>query len=75
MIAITASTAGIRRTAHRYRDGYYRCFPRSENRKRFARSFSSLSDAAAFLALNPTWGIRVREGYAIIYRRIRMQRA
>lgn len=74
MVTITANTRGIARTAHRYSDGLFRCFPRSENRKRFARAFVTEAQAAGFLALNPTWGIRVREGYAIIYRSLRILR-
>jgi hypothetical protein len=68
---VESMTGGILRTPHRYRDGMYRCFPRSENRKPFARAFATVSDASLFLRANAGWGIRMREGYAIIYRDLR----
>lgn len=71
MWTVEAMTGGRRRTPHLYRDGLYRCFPRSENRKPFAKAFSSVHDAVMFLRSNPGWGIRMREGYAIIYRGLR----
>lgn len=74
MIKITAQTRGLSRSAHLYKDGFYRCFPRSENRKRFAKSFRTPAEAAAFLVLNGSWGIRVTEGYAIIYRDLSVAR-
>lgn len=65
---VEAMTGGRLRRPHLYRDGMYRCFPRSENRKPFAKGFATVEDAAAFLMSNAGWGIRMREGYAIIYR-------
>jgi hypothetical protein len=55
-------------------NGVYKCFPKSENERRLAREFTSLEDAAAFLCSNPTWGIRMQPGSAIIYRDIVIER-
>ena len=71
MWTVGAVTGGRRRTPHLYRDGVYRCFPKSENRKPLAKAFASLNDAVLFLRSNAGWGIRMREGYAIIYRDLR----
>lgn len=68
MYTVESMTRGVRRTPHQYRDGRYRCFPRSKNRLPFAKVFASVDEAARFLKANAGWGIRMRQGYAIIYR-------
>ena len=65
---------GVRRTAHLHGDGLYKCYPRSNNLVADARCFSDLRDAAAFLVLNPDWGIRMQPGSAIIYESIQINR-
>lgn len=68
MYTVESMTRGIRRTPHLYRDGKYRCFPRSQNRRPFAKVFASVDEAARFLMANAGWGIRMRQGHTIIYR-------
>lgn len=50
MWTVEAMTGGRRRTPHLYRDGLYRCFPKSENRKPFAKPFASVHDAVLLIS-------------------------
>lgn len=74
MIEIFAIVNGSRRVAHRHEDGLFKCFPKSTNEVEHARCFSDLRDAAAFLVLNPDWGIRMEPGSPIIYEDIQITR-
>ncbi len=55
-------------------NGYYQCFPRSENNRGTAVRFSTIEKAAAFLCENPEWGIHMEPGAELVYRDIVIER-
>lgn len=71
---IYAVVNGVRRDAHRHSDGTFKCYPRSSNLASNATTFSDIREAAAFLILNPDWGIRMQPGSPIIYENIQFVR-
>lgn len=71
---IWALVEGTEREAYKVGDSGYDCYPTSTNEKSAARSFALIEEAAIFLLTNPTWGIRMNPGSAIIYRGIQIAR-
>ena len=70
---IWAETKGVKRRAYKVGGLTYDCYPPSENRKPSgAKSFYTIEEAAEFLRRNPTWGIRMNPGTAIIYDNIQI---
>ena len=45
----------------------FKCFPASCNDASMARNFDTEAEAAAFLKANPSWGIRMNPGSAIVF--------
>ncbi len=60
--------------AYKVGNRFYKCFPISNNVVVNAKEFESIEDAAVFLIQNPTWGIRMNPGSAIIYKNIEIVR-
>jgi hypothetical protein len=57
----------------------FKCFPQSTNTletggTKNVREFEEIEAAAIFLLKNPTWGIRMNPGSAIVYRNIEIVR-
>lgn len=71
---IWAITDGVEKEAYLVDGTAFLCFPRSENRRAFAKEFRSVGEAAVFLIENPEWGIRMNPGAAIIYSGIQISR-
>lgn len=55
-------------------DGAYWCYPKSTNTKDHAVGFDRVEDAAIFLIMQPSWGIRMQAGSPFKYRGIRIVR-
>ena len=69
---IVADVNGSRREAYKVGGLAFKCFPSGTNLKDKAKEFATVEEAAAFLKRNPSWGIRMNPGSAIIYDGIRL---
>lgn len=67
MLRIEAEKGGKLLTAALYEDGTYKVYPKSANETVKADSISSLEELAVFLIKNPSWGVRMKPGYGIVY--------
>lgn len=67
MIRIKNDKSG--QEAYKIEDNYH-CYPKSTNLKKDRQEFRTVEDAAVFLIRNPSFGIRMNPGSAIIYRDI-----
>ena len=65
---IIAKTNGQLREAYRVGGLAYKCYPPGSNLDKDSKSFETLDEAALFLCRNPTWGIRMNPGAAIIFK-------
>ena len=71
---ICALTNGVMRVAYPVGGSAYKCFPSGSNLAADALTFDTVAEAAEFLIKNPTWGIRMNPGAAIIYDNIQIHR-
>jgi hypothetical protein len=71
---IVSTKNGTTQKAYKVSGKAYKCFPQSINTLDEAKEFEQIEDAAVFLINNPTWGIRMNPGVAIIYRNIEIHR-
>lgn len=70
---IVADVNGTRREAYKVGGVAFKCFPSGTNLSKNAEEFATVADAAEHLRLNPSWGIRMNPGSAIVYGGIRFE--
>ena len=69
---VVADVNGKRREAYKVGGKAYKVFPSGTNLTADSREFENIEEVAVFLTQNPSWGVRMNPGAAIIYENIRI---
>jgi hypothetical protein len=73
-LRILSHKNGAWKEAYKVGGRTFKCFPPSTNLASQAEEFEKVEDAAVFLLRNPSWGIRMNPGSAIVYNNITISR-